>query len=322
MTPAAGPRFRIRLSFADRSERFHCRLAGIEVVSDRQIAELVPFEVQPFEVPRASSRATGAVERTRTDCRPPMVYRGPGWIGGRELDVEARARGTRHELTIGGTTTLTVWRRRGECVVSVKGPDPEGCRFAVLGPGLALALALLGVFSLHASAVVIRGRPLLIVGESGSGKSTAAARAGALAGAERVADDVVPVRVSRNGGAVTALPRFPQLKLSDSQQWRGASELTGCRVVSLRRDVSTGEPRFTELSPRDGLLRLLEGSVASRVFSPQLRAREFDTWGLAAGGDAVLEWLVPEAADRLDEVFASLERVIAMPRPTRAASRS
>lgn len=57
---------------------------------------------------------------------------------------------------------------------------------------------------------------------------------------------------------------------------------------------------------RDGGLRLLESTVASRLFSMALRERELDTWALAAGRDHIRDWRVPEDPDRLAEIFESL----------------
>lgn len=58
---------------------------------------------------------------------------------------------------------------------------------------------------LHASAVAVEGRGLLIIGQAGSGKTTLALEMIAL-GAELIADDRVQVRADGSGRAVLSPP--------------------------------------------------------------------------------------------------------------------
>lgn len=294
---------RIRVRFesgGDDRSRFAYRVARTAVLSDSDISELRPFAAGSRPVPYQES-GVAPISKTL-----PLVYRGSGWIGGRKLNVEAYAAGSEHLLVIEDGTRLSVCSAKGECVIRVLRSDSESgkqmARLAVLGPGLALALALLGRFSLHASCVRIDGRTTVFLGESGSGKSTVAALAGCHE-ADRLADDVLPVTVSP-GGAVTLLPRFPQLKLAGSDQWLAAEELPCDRLVSLRRSSGSNEASFTKLTARDAVLRLCESSVASRLFSTELRRREFETWARAAGANSLVEWQVPDGVENLDEIYS------------------
>jgi len=90
----------------------------------------------------------------------------------------------------------------------------------VLGPGIMIALALRGTFTLHASACAVGDRVVLFVGDSGAGKSTLAAHLGrAEDGFTRLVDDVLPIELG-TGRAPIARIDYPQLKLPpDEQPW-------------------------------------------------------------------------------------------------------
>lgn len=85
----------------------------------------------------------------------------------------------------------------------------------LLGPVLGFALRLRGVLALHASAVLINDRAVVLVGPSGAGKSTTAA-AFATAGVPVLADDVVAVRVV--DGVTLAYPSYRLLRLWDESE--------------------------------------------------------------------------------------------------------
>lgn len=306
MTDGAIDRPTIRILFAGAVERpgsFRYRVSQVEIRTAREIEELTPFAVSVGASDRVWTEEPSWVATSRD---LPVVYDGSGCIGGREVRVLGRAAGVRHCLEIEDGTILSLAEQDGECFLWVTvGSDPMASRLAVLGPGLAVALALLGCFSLHAGAVMVAGSTLVIMGKSGSGKSTMSAFASERSGCRRVADDVVPVRVSPRG-EMTVVPRFPQLKLVSTAQWTGESALICRTLLCLTRDSGARVPEFSELSTRDGVLRLLESTVASRLFSMELRERELDAWALAAARNHILDWRVPEDPDRLVEIFASL----------------
>ena len=80
------------------------------------------------------------------------------------------------------------------------------------GPVLGFAMRLLGVFCIHASVVAIDGHALALVAPSGGGKSTTAA-ALAARGHSIISDDVLALRIERDG--VVVQPGFPWLRLCD-----------------------------------------------------------------------------------------------------------
>ncbi len=88
----------------------------------------------------------------------------------------------------------------------------KAIRIPLLGVVLGTLLHQRGLFTLHASAVVIDGSAVAFLGEKRAGKSTTAAALN-IRGHEMLTDDVLALQVFDNELPV-ALPGFPQFKLS------------------------------------------------------------------------------------------------------------
>jgi hypothetical protein len=194
--------------------------------------------------------------------------------------------------------------------------SPEDLSQVVLGPALILALALQGVWCLHASAVVFGDTAVIFAGESGWGKSTLARYLGEQAGWRRAADDVLPVVPVGNG--LMALPHFPQLKLpSGAQPANGLPQrLPVAAVYVLDRDQKeTGEAiTILGLNERDAALALIRHTVAARLFGPDLLRQHMAFCAKVAGQVPVrllryprqFAWL-PELRDRLAADLAQVD---------------
>jgi hypothetical protein len=87
---------------------------------------------------------------------------------------------------------------------------PEDTATYLLGPVLAYLLRLRGTLSLHASAVAVDERAIVIAGHPGAGKSTTAA-AFARSGATVITEDVAPVVWI--DGAPSVTPGYPRIRL-------------------------------------------------------------------------------------------------------------
>jgi hypothetical protein len=229
---------------------------------------------------------------------------------------------------VGGRRAQVVCtRRRGSFGVAVEGGgrfsvSEDGSRIAsegrssaqlddplvrqtLLGPCLGLALAAQGVYCLHAAAVRSGRAAFALIGESGTGKSTLACALDGGSRWKRVADDLLPVAL-RDGEAL-ALPRYPQLKLSHGEQWRGEDALPLVAGFLLRPAVAAAEVEVTPLSPRQGLLGLLRHTVVARLFDGPLRRHHLEFATRLSGAVDLFRIEVPRSMERLPEVCRRIE---------------
>ncbi len=198
----------------------------------------------------------------------------------------------------------------------------------LLGPPLVLALAMQGVWCLHASAVTVDGRAVAFAGESGNGKSTLAASLNDAGGSDwrRLADDTLPV--CRGSEGVAALPHFPQLKLPASEQHPvdapARLPLAGVFVVA----PPDGERSVTVrlLTRRQATQALIRHTVAARLFDRPLLAAHLDFCAEAAARVPVWRLGYPHRRETLpqvrDAIRLELSASAARRRPLRSRRRS
>ncbi|MFY8107034.1 MAG: serine kinase [Elstera sp.] len=124
----------------------------------------------------------------------------------------------------------TYWVEAGRRVViePVLPEDAPDIRVFLLGTVLAILCFQRGLLPLHASAVDIGGRVLLLSGISGAGKSTLAAAFSAR-GYPLLSDDLCALEV-REGQPLRILPAFPRVKL-----WRDSAEQLQVAFAGLER---------------------------------------------------------------------------------------
>lgn len=203
------------------------------------------------ELPGCPLRALLGEEETLVDCR----------FSAEGITVRAAGFG---EVLVAADGRRIVWRPLDD----LSRHRPE----LVLGPGLVLALALQGVFCLHASAVLGHSGAVVFAGSSGAGKSTLAARLGEQHGFQRLTDDITPLAP---GGFV--LPHFPQLKLPpESQHPAEAPTRYPLSRLYLLAECEADVPALAEdVSPSTAALSLCGHAVASRLFPEPLLADLF-----------------------------------------------
>jgi predicted kinase len=204
--------------------------------------------------------------------------------------------GTRCELALDfpGIARLFV-RRDGSAVEARIDSDRRALRTELLlGVVPALALALRGVFVLHASAV---SGPLTLafVGASGAGKSTLAAALAAHAGWRRIADDALPVALDRVH--TEAWLGFPQLKLAP-RRWRAArGERVRLDAIALLERGSPGTAMVLEaLTPSAGRRALLAHSIGARLFDAPLLQHHLATMTAVVARVPCFRLAVPETS--------------------------
>lgn len=211
--------------------------------------------------------------------------------------------------------------------------------FPLLGPVLALALHLRGIFVLHASAVALPdragvGRPGIgLLGDKGAGKSTTAA-ALLAAGGRLLTDDLLAIEEPA-GPVPRILPGWGQVKLAPEAERRfaGAGSVSRpqaheaidkarilvadrfadaaaplARLYLLTRDATAERARIEPCGPGEALPLLLAHAYAAR-FGASLLSGAGAVWhfraaaGLAGSG-ALARLVVPAGLDRLAEVMA------------------
>jgi hypothetical protein len=246
-----------------------------------------------------------------------------GWVGGGNRQVETRLAppgillkvegGSDFCITSGGQAILKVDATQrsvvgggGESSLLLSALDRE----ILLGPALVLALAMRGTWSLHASAVMFRGKTIAFLGESGQGKSTLAAylsSSNKSSGWRLVADDILPVTASSTG--VVAWPRFPQLKLPvEAQPGISLPEQIPlnalCVLVSAAQDES---PDLQLLPPNLAARGLISHTAGTRLFMPELLGKHLEFCTRVAAQIPVYRLIYPHSRDGLPTVKRLLE---------------
>lgn len=176
----------------------------------------------------------------------------------------------------------------------------------LLGPILGFVLRLRGTVCLHASAIAIDDRVVVLVGAAGAGKSTTAA-AFARAGYPVLSDDVVPL-IDR-GDTFGVQPAYPRIRLWDSsvRALYGDAEAlprlvpthptwdkryldlnqTGYQFQSAPlplaaiyyindRDDNPACPQIAPMTTQDRLITLVTNTYTNYLLDKQLRAQEFE----------------------------------------------
>jgi len=173
----------------------------------------------------------------------------------------------------------------------------------LLGPVMGFALLLRGSISLHACAVAVRDRAVVIAGPAGSGKSTVAAYF-AEQGYRILAEDVVTLRDL--GAEFLVQPAYPSIRLwpASVEALYGAADklpkltptwdkcyldltqdkyefqhdplpLAAIYVLTERSD-DTKAPFVENLTPAEGLMSLLGNTYAAYLMDRTMRAHQFE----------------------------------------------
>jgi hypothetical protein len=283
-------------------------LADLRVRSDRP---LDPYRTSATVGPPQDDETDPPASVARRDSWS-TVYDGPGLIRGREERIRSLVRDDgRGRIVFADGETYDV-TAEGHAIERTCPGGTEWNVERVLGAPFALAGARRGLYLLHASAIADDdGHAIALVAESGGGKSTLAEAAERESrGFRRIADDQLPVRL---GNRPTALPRFPQLKLSREEQFcdSRSSSFELVALVELRLSSGALEPRVTRLSRRETAHALVRATVAARVFDPGALAAHFERCVESTQALTGYELELPVDLARLDE---GLARLAALPR--------
>lgn len=290
------------------------RVAGRHVALDYALAEFDVFRAVEPLTPIAAHH-----EANEVPAAPQWESAGTGTIGSWDVAFTARYDPRfGHDIDIAGGPRVRIAPEGREirlahpCPISLD--DPLVAQ-TVLGPALLLALALHGTFALHASAAAHSGRAAVFLGESGAGKSTLAADLGRRAGHgwSRLSDDVLPIAMTADG-VLEALPEYPQLKLAPEEQYVALGprpERIAIGAIYALDAIFGGDAAepvtITALSPRDAFVALIEQTVASRLFAPDLSALHLDFCAAIATTVPMKRLCYPRRLDAFDAVAEALD---------------
>lgn len=186
-----------------------------------------------------------------------------------------------YRLTIAGVARYEALCGRRVVIEPAAGADANDIGVFLLGTMVGVLCHQRGLFPLHASAVRLDGRALMIAGASGAGKSTLAA-ALVRRGHPLLADDVVAVDCRRQDD-VRVLPGGPALKLSLDVMSELGIDPSGL-VVNRPGQPKYSVPARTGFDP---------APLAPRALYLLLRVRESAPAGIERPGPA-------EAVARVD----------------------
>jgi len=242
---------------------------------------------EALELPRAVLQSIAASPETQD---PAFVLTSLG-VG--KFFQLAYSDGTR--FVVNGEAT-SIWGIPGD------GQTIQDLSTYLLGPVMGFILRRRGITALHASALCVDGKAILLTGEAGAGKSTTAAALGLL-GLPVLCEDIAAVEETGGGFAVEAgyprvclwpesvemlmghrdaLPRIApnwdkcylqldgvKASLESRKQPLGAVYILGPREME-------NAPRIEEVSSRDVLLELVQNTYMNWLLDRAQRAAEFE----------------------------------------------
>ena len=275
------------------------RIAGQEIYFSCPVPELESYEAAGAEREVAALPIDGAST---------LISRMTGLVGSemRRVETWSAPPGTLLKVEGGSDVYLPPG---GEAIVRVDETREVTAldREILLGPALVLALALRGVWCLHASAAVFGGHTFVFLGESGQGKSTLAAYLSGERKWRLVADDILPVTIGPAG--MVAWPHFPQRKLSMQAQpgTRLPKWLPVDRICVLSPVDKSALPDLLLLPSRQAAQTLVSHTAGARLFDPSLLAAHLAFCAEAASQILVYKLGYPHNRDTLSKVELMLE---------------
>jgi hypothetical protein len=286
------------------------RLAGQKFHFPGPLPEAAPFE--------NTRNGKGTAEQAIPGVAPGLLHnkliaRTEGWVANAQRVVETWSAPAGLLVKVAGGSDFTISPDGREIQCASQGQDDgelsETDRQILLGPVLVLALALRGMWSLHASAAIYKDALILFLGESGQGKSTLAGYLAKEAGWHLAADDILPVTIGSNG--VVAWPRFPQLKLPvESQPGLGLPEQLSISKVCVLSDAEVDElPALERLPASQAVQAFLGHTAGTRLFAPDLLSKHLAFCSQAAGRVPVYRLVYPHRREILPIAKGMLENL-------------
>lgn len=195
----------------NRARRLAYRAYGLAILSDVEIPELPPLrDLRDTGRNRVSLRILGpyrAIETPAQWLNASAHADGTPWLSTAKIDGGYLLRFPRlADFTIDATGHDIA------CIEAADGVTVVTLRHLAIDHVMPRVLNLLGIESLHATAVAAPTGAVAFIGDAGTGKSTLAASFH-LAGLESFCDDCLVLR--DEGGRIMATPAYPGVRLWD-----------------------------------------------------------------------------------------------------------
>ncbi len=266
--------------------------------------------LSPFTAWQTAPTAWSAPLPVNTPQPLQTIYQGPGWIANEWREVHCQHGEDGYLLSVPGAGVFGISMDGGRITLISREQNAQENVIieSVLGPALILALALQGMWCLHASAAIFSDRLYLFSGESGEGKSTLARYLASQPNWRRAGDDIMPVtRIDNN---LCALPRFPQLKISTENQPAPGlpKSLKIHAIILLSKNPELAAPvHLSPISESTATLALSRHSVAARLFARDLLKEHLSFCAWVSKYSQVIRMDYPHSLDKLKDVQRHLE---------------
>jgi hypothetical protein len=200
------------------------RLAGLKIESDLELPDLSPWNGPANSAPDVALRLD----------KVPAGLQAPDRV---EAIFQTRGR-DEYLLTLPGTGRILIGHGREITLDLESGADPTNTKALLTGSMQAVLWHQRGLLPLHANAVVVDGRAVVLAGRPAIGKSALAATL-CRDGYASLADDVCVIDAGAQAGTARALPGIAVLRL-----WRDTLDDFDVGVDGLRPALSGKEKFF------------------------------------------------------------------------------
>ncbi len=235
------------------STGFQYEIADAIYCSDFSIPELQPFFINDTCAKNQSLPLNPNVNHLFNQ----LVYKQRIGVGERIYNLEVKSNINGYHLKADGSNYQILNH-------SINAPIKTDATI-LLGPALILNLAMNNVFCFHASACCINDKVFIFLAASGTGKSTIARFFNEFSNSHRIADDIVAVKIINK--QLTILPNFPQLKLTDKQQYSGEKIKLKTHFLFINKD-NEAKISLTKMNHIESMKKLIGHTVATRLFNP------------------------------------------------------
>ncbi len=247
----------LNLSKLNTQKKYTYKIADSEYQSDQEIDAFSSWRIKAFNHSKHVINSPAATQKHSVTSH---LYQEQAYIGENAYDLRVDSikptgylLNTKNQSYQIDKNSVHCNNRRKGCIDST----------LLLGPVLILNLAMNGVYCLHASAFLLKDKVFILMGDSGTGKSTVARFIDDQPLAQRIADDILPLKIV--DGKITVLPNFPQLKLPADKQYTGDAIVADTVLLFAQKSIDATELISVDIF--SAIKFLIKHSVATKLFA-------------------------------------------------------